>query len=313
MTETHFETATGLLELARQRDLPISELVIEDECRSTEKGRDEVWRIMAHNLAVMRQAVEEGLAGGIRSASGLVGGQARLLEDARLSGKTLSNGLFVRAAAFALAVSEVNAGMGRIVAAPTAGSAGVLPGALLAAGEELGASEDGSIRALFTAAGIGMIISRRVPLAGATGGCQAECGSASAMAAAAVVELAGGTPVQGINAAAMALQNMLGTVCDPVAGLVEIPCVKRNAAAAVNALVSAEMALAGIVNLIPFDEVVTAMDKIGRALPCELRETSAGGLAITPTGLRIRQKLLGVSATEGEAPRSPGMGGSGEF
>ncbi|MGE5576006.1 MAG: L-serine ammonia-lyase, iron-sulfur-dependent, subunit alpha [Syntrophothermus sp.] len=305
MAGIHFETASQLLELAQERHLSISELVIENECQSTEASRDEVWQTMSHNLAVMREAVKEGLSGEIRSASGLVGGQARLLEDARLAGKTLSKGLFARAAALALAVSEVNAGMGRIVAAPTAGSAGVLPGALLAAGEELGASQEELIRALFTAAGIGMVIGRRVPLAGAVAGCQAECGSASAMAAAAVTELAGGTPFQAVNAAAIALQNMLGTVCDPVAGLVEIPCIKRNASGAVNALISAEMALAGIINVIPLDEVVMAMDEIGRALPCELRETSGGGLAVTPTGLRIRRQL--ALDTDVQASRSPGM------
>jgi L-serine dehydratase len=196
-----------------------------------------------------------------------------------------------RAASYALAISEVNANMGLIVACPTAGSCGIVPAALFSAAESLTRDDNALIDALFTAPGIGMVIAENATVAGAVGGCQAECGAAAAMAAGAVVEMAGGTPRQSGEALALALKNMLGLVCDPVAGLVEVPCVKRSAFAAVHALLSAEMALAGIESVIPADEVIDAMYQIGLLMPKSLRETSQGGLAKTLTGIRISQRL----------------------
>ena len=239
---------------------------------------------MGETLGVMREAIETGLAGRARSLSGLVGGDAsRVLASQRGP----LGGVFAQVVASALATGEVNAAMGRIVAAPTGGASGVLPAVLLAVGAEFGASEDQLVDALFAAAGIGAVIATRATLSGAAGGCQAEIGSGSAMAAAAAVELAGGTATEAGHAAALALQGQMGLVCDPVGGLVEIPCVYRNATGASVALSAAEMALAGVEFPIPFDQVVDAMGLVGRSLPPSLRETALGGLAVTPAGREL--------------------------
>jgi L-serine dehydratase len=198
-----------------------------------------------------------------------------------------------KAIAYAIAVGEANAAMGRICAAPTAGSSGVIPGVFFALLEEGILSRADLPRALATAGAIGMVIASRASLSGAEGGCQAECGSAAAMAAGAVTDILGGSPDQTGHAVAICLKNMLGLVCDPVAGLVEVPCVKRNAGAAGQALVAVEMSLSGIESRIPVDEVIDAMDAVGRALPTKLRETAKGGLAVTPTGNKLAQKILG--------------------
>ena len=244
---------------------------------------------MRDTLQVMREAVELGLSGTVRSRSRLTGGDA-----AKLSGSTRGpvGGPFVEALAGALATGEVNAAMGRIVAAPTGGASGVLPAVLLTVGARVKATDEDLVEALFASAGIGGVIAARATLAGAVGGCQAEVGSGAAMAAAAAVELCGGTPDQAGHAAALALQGLAGLVCDPVGGLVEIPCVVRNATGAAVALAATEMALAGVEFPIPLDEVVDAMAQIGRSLPPSLRETALGGLAITPTGKRLAQDAL---------------------
>ena len=184
--------------------------------------------------------------------------------------------------------------MGKIVAAPTAGSCGILPACIISMVESGKCDESKAIMSLFTAGAFGMVIAQKASVAGAEGGCQAECGSASAMAAACLVELAGGTPEQAAHACAMAIKNQLGLVCDPVAGLVEIPCIKRNVSGTVIAFSSAEMALAGIESKIPADECIMAMKQVGASLPCSLRETSQGGLAITPTGLKLKEQVFGV-------------------
>jgi len=239
---------------------------------------------MGETLDVMREAIETGLAGRARSLSGLVGGDAsRVLASQRGP----LGGVFAQVVASALATGEVNAAMGRIVAAPTGGASGVLPAVLLTVGAEFGAGEDQLVDALFAAAGIGAVIATRATLSGAAGGCQAEIGSGSAMAAAAAVELAGGTATEAGHAAALALQGQMGLVCDPVGGLVEIPCVYRNATGASVALSAAEMALAGVEFPIPFDQVVDAMGLVGRSLPPSLRETALGGLAVTPAGREL--------------------------
>ena len=239
----------------------------------------------------MQEAALRGIANEEKSVSGLVGGDAKRLAGYGDHGYT--GAVVMKATAYAVGISEVNAIMGRIVACPTAGSCGILPAAILAAAEKNKNTEDEILAALFTAAGIGMIIDQNASISGAEGGCQAECGSAAGMAAAALVVLKGGTSEQICDGAALAMKNMLGLVCDPVAGLVEVPCVKRNGFAVVQAMVAADMAMAGVRSIIPVDEVIEAMKHIGAALPKSLRETSEGGLAATPTAQAIEQKLYG--------------------
>ena len=250
---------------------------------------------MAEALGVMSDAVETGLGGSARSRSGFVGGDARRVADSQAGP---IGGTFADAIAAGLAVGEVNAAMGRIVAAPTGGSSGVLPAVVLTVGAQRAASESELVDALFAAAGVGGVIASRATLSGAAGGCQAEIGSGSAMAAAAAVQLSGGTPAQSGHAASLALQGQLGLVCDPIGGLVEVPCVYRNATGAAVALASAEMALAGVEFPVPFDEVVDAMGLVGRSLPPSLRETALGGLAVTPTGRRMMANLHGGGCAE---------------
>ena len=246
---------------------------------------------MTESLGVMRTAVEKGLDGNVKSRSGFVGGDARRVVE---SDAGPIGGTFADAIAGALAVGEVNASMGRIVAAPTGGASGVLPAVVLTVGAQRAASEDALVDALFAAAGIGGVIAARATLSGAAGGCQAEIGSGSAMAAAAAVQLAGGTPAQAGHAASLALQGQMGLVCDPIGGLVEVPCVYRNATGAAVALSSAEMALAGVEFPVPFDEVVDAMGLVGKSLPPSLRETALGGLAVTPTGREMASRVTGT-------------------
>ena len=231
---------------------------------------------MAQRLAVMRESAKAGLSPNLRSVSGMVGGQASLMNEETQLGRF---GLLGKAGAYALSIAEYNACMGKIVAAPTAGSCGILPGALLAVQEQDGFTDDELIMALFNAAGVGRIIALQATISGAEGGCQAECGAAAAMAASALVELYGGTPEMSAHACAFALMNMLGLVCDPVQGLVEVPCVYRNVGGVSQALCAAQMALSGIQSPIPADEVILAMKKVGEALPASLRETGEGGCA----------------------------------
>src|SRR6056297_1361711 len=246
---------------------------------------------MKNKLDIMRDAAEKGLSSEMKSVGGLIGGEARRLNKWNEKGKSVSGTSINKAVARALSVMEVNASMGRIVAAPTAGSCGIIPGVVLTAGERLGLTEDELIEGLFAASAIGLIVVQNATVSGAEGGCQAETGTAAAMASAAAVQMAGGTPVMSLHAAAMALKNVLGLICDPIAGLVESPCQKRNALGVANAMVSADMALAGIESVIPFDEVVEAMYKVGKALPIAFRETAMGGLATTPTGIAISKKI----------------------
>lgn len=244
--------------------------------------------LMRKRLHVMRESAQAGLSPMLRSVSGMVGGQAALLSEAPFAARF---GLAGRAGVYALSIAEYNACMGKIVAAPTAGSCGVLPAVLLPLARAGQADEDAVCDALYVAAGFGQVIAARATLAGAEGGCQAEVGAASAMAAAALCNLKGGTPEQCAAAAAMALGNLLGLVCDPVAGLVEVPCIKRNVVGAVNAVSCANMALAGVDYAIPCDEVIDAMGRVGSLLSPDLRETGQGGLAATPTGVKIARQL----------------------
>ena len=289
-----YQSVKDLVQTAETQRKPLSELVIAAECHESGLNREEVWQRMRANLLTMRAAIKQGENElGVRSKTGLTGGEAIKLKKYRAKGKTLSGDVMMAAVENAIATNEVNAAMGVICATPTAGSSGTLPGALFMLEQRLRLNEDQMIRFLFTAGGLGLIIANHAGIAGATGGCQEEVGSASAMAAAAAVEAAGGTPEQSSQALAIALSNLLGLVCDPIAGLVEIPCVKRNAIGAGNALIAADMALAGCTSMIPADECISALDKVGRSMPVELRETGLGGLAGTPTGQAIKTKIFG--------------------
>ena len=289
-----YQSVKDLVRTAEIQQKALSELVIEAECHESGSNRKEVWQRMRSNLLTMRAAIKQGENGlGVRSKTGLTGGEAIKLKKYRAKGKTLSGDVMMAAVENAIATNEVNAAMGIICATPTAGSSGTLPGALFMLEQRLGLSEDQMIRFLFTAGGLGLIIANHAGIAGATGGCQEEVGSASAMAAAAAVEAAGGSPEQSSQALAIALSNLLGLVCDPIAGLVEIPCVKRNAIGAGNALIAADMALAGCTSMIPADECISALDKVGRSMSVDLRETGLGGLAGTPTGQAIKTKIFG--------------------
>ena len=282
-----------LLQLTEEKKLRICDVVIENESSLIEKTQDEIREMMRKNLHVMLDSANYGLENETKSVSGLIGGDAKKVEEYRKRGKTICGDIINKAMARALSTSEVNSAMGRIVASPTAGSAGIVPAAIITAAEVVGADEEAMIDALFTASGVGQIIARNATVAGAEGGCQAECGSAAAMAAAAIVEMAGGTPEMALNAASIAIKSVLGLVCDPIAGLVEAPCAKRNSSGVINAMTAADLGLAGVKSIIPFDEVVDSMYRIGKAMPESLRETALGGLAATPTGMELAKKILG--------------------
>lgn len=280
---------------AENRSCHIWEIVLEREEKAQQTDRKELWQRMKSYWDVMSRSVINGIESGHKSLSGLVGEEGFLMQRYAETGKSLSGSSAVLASARAMGVAVVNASMGRIVAAPTAGSCGILPAVLFTVAENIGADEDKIVGAVFTAAGLGRIIDEVASTSGAQGGCQAECGAASCMAAVAAVEMAGGTPSQAAHAGAISLKNILGLVCDPVAGLVEIPCVKRNAMGAAHALLAADMALAGIKSTIPIDEVIGAMREVGDLLPSSLKETAQGGLANTPTARDIEKKIFGQS------------------
>lgn len=279
-----FTNGAQLLALCAAQKAAISEVFLRREAAVQQAGghADGTNAYLAYALRVMKDAAFLPLDAPAASMGGLLGGEAQRMAKVRDSVVDVLGEPIASAAAYAMAVLETNASMGRIVAAPTAGSAGVIPGVLLALQKAKGYSDEQLKRALACAAAVGYLITRNATVSGAEGGCQAEIGSAAAMAAAACVELEGGTPEQCLNAAGNALTNMMGLVCDPVAGLVEVPCQKRNASGAATALVSAQTSLAGIGNLVGFDQTVEAMYKVGRSLPFELRESALGGLAATP-------------------------------
>ncbi|SDK22882.1 L-serine ammonia-lyase, iron-sulfur-dependent, subunit alpha [Lacicoccus qingdaonensis] len=287
-----FNSIAQLIDMANSENKSISEIMMEQEMRVSKRSYLEVYQDMERNLDVMQNAVDEG-SGGVASKTGLTGHDAVKMKEYIESGKGLSGDMNLLAIAYAVSTNEVNAAMGKICATPTAGSAGVVPGVLFALNEQRDLTKEDMVRFLFVSGAFGFVVANNASISGAAGGCQAEVGSASAMAAASLVEAAGGTPEQSGHAFAIALKNMLGLVCDPVAGLVEVPCVKRNAAGASNALTAADMALAGIESRIPADEVVEAMYKIGLTMPSALRETGRGGLAATPTGNRLMQEIFG--------------------
>lgn len=286
-----FRTLKDIVRLCEERSLTIAELMIEEQVKETGVSEQEVIQQMTDYYQVMKEAVERGITEDTVSRSGLTGGDARRVHDYMLSGDTSSGSDATRAMAYALAVSEVNASMGRIIATPTAGSCGIIPGVFVSSQERFGWDDTHMVQGLFAAGAIGYVIANNSSISGAEGGCQAEVGSAIGMAAGAVVEMRGGTPEQAMHAVGLALKNTLGLICDPVAGLVEIPCIVRNGLGAVNALAAADMGLAGVRSAIPSDEVVDVMLQVGRSMPSEHRETARGGLAQTPTGRKITEEL----------------------
>ncbi len=278
-----FKNAKELLELCQKQNLPISEIMLQREMTEGEMPEEEARSRMARALSIMKESAHTPIQTPVRSMGGLIGGEAGKLASHQAVGRGICGDVLEKAITYAVAVLETNASMGLIVAAPTAGSAGVVPGLFLALQECHSFSDEDLIKALFNAGAIGYLAMRNATVAGAVGGCQAEVGIASAMAASAAVELFGGSPKQCLDAATIVLMNMLGLVCDPVGGLVEYPCQNRNAAGVANALIAAEMALAGLTQLIPFDEMLETMYTVGKRLPAELRETAMGGCATAPS------------------------------
>ena len=283
-------SAAELLQWCEDTGWTVPEVVIQYESARSGESAADVIQSMGQRLAVMRTSVTQGLADPGTYAH-LAKGYGRKVAEAANDGRLIGGPQIQRITMYSLAVAQHNASLGRIVACPTAGSCGVLPGALLAVAEDMAVTDEQLVNALFTAAGIGTVSAAQGPISGAEGGCQAECGVASSMAAGALIYLMGGTGKEIFDAASLALQNLLGLVCDPIASLVEVPCITRNACAAANAVMCADMTAAGIPAIIPFDETVHAMKQVGRAMPESLRETSKGGLAVTPTGRRIHRQM----------------------
>ncbi len=293
-----YEALADALRDAQQHGCSLGELALQVEAAAGLRTREQVEHGLQRALDVMRHAIERGLPGDLRSVSGLVGGDAAKLAHPR---GPLAGTLFTDVLANALAVQEVNAAMGVIVAAPTAGGAGVLPGVLLGIAGRHDVSDTLLVRALAAAGLVGAVVAVRASLSGAEGGCQAETGAAAAMAAAAGVEALGGTPEEALHAVALAMQGTLGLVCDPLGGLVEVPCVYRNATGGAIALAGIEMALAGVRFPIPVDEVIDTMGEIGRSMDVRYRETAGGGLAATPTGRRLaKERLVQLKRTRSE-------------
>ena len=285
-----YESIQELVDAAVGSSEKISSVVLRDQAAAMDKSELELLEKMEIDFEIMKQSVISGGSKDLKSMSGLTGGEGFLMKEYADKGKSLCGPFLAGAMSRALSVSGCNAAMGRIVAAPTAGSCGIIPGCLISMCEDRGVPEKNAIMSLFTAGAFGMVIASRASIAGAEGGCQAECGSASAMAAAALVELMGGTPEQSADACALVIASQLGLVCDPVGGLVEIPCIKRNATGVMLAFSCADMVLAGIKSKIPADECLDAMREVGDALPSSLKETAKGGLAATPTALKLLKK-----------------------
>ena len=281
-----------LLDETAKNGQPIWQVVLREEQTDSGDSLDTILERALHTYEVMKNAAMSGIATGMKSVSGLTGGDAATYYNYLRNHKSLLGSMESKAVAYALGTSGYNAAMGVVVACPTAGAAGIVPGVLIAAQEEYGFSDREAVYGLLTASAIGGVVATRATISGAAGGCQAECGTAAAMAAAALVEVMGGSARQCVDAAALALKNCLGLACDPVAGLVEVPCVKRNGVYAVMAISAADMALAGIRSFIPLDEVIDAMYQIGCSMPSCIRETAEGGLAATPTGVAAKRRLF---------------------
>lgn len=286
-----FQTLQQLIDICESEQIGISTLMLQEQTQESGRALDEEFATMMEYYGIMKEAVQRGLTEDTTSRSGLTGRDAQRVK-AYVDEKESNLGDHAgRAMAYALAVSEVNASMGRIIATPTAGSSGIIPGVFISTQERFGYSDEHMVNGLFAAGAIGYVIANNSFVSGAEGGCQAEVGSAIGMAAGALVELRGGTVTQAVHAVGLALKNTLGLICDPVGGLVEIPCIVRNGFGAVTALAAADMALAGMRSIIPSDEVIQVMLEVGTAMPSKHRETAQGGLAKTPTGQRIMDDL----------------------
>lgn len=283
-----YDTIEDIVRLADRESISFSEVVLRSEIESTGSTKEEVLAEIRRRIQIFKESVRDGIDDTRKSKSGMSGGQAKQLDERQ---PLFLSDLAYRALRYAISVNEANAKMFRIVACPTAGACGILPGVMQAVGEVYECNEEAYVTGFLAAAGVGNVVTNQACVAGAVGGCQAEVGTAAAMASACAVAMMGGTTEEVVTAMTLCMKNVLGLVCDPVAGLVEVPCVKRNGIYAVHALASAEMAMAGLRSRIPADEVIGAMDSIGRALPEALRETSEGGLAKTKTGVDITNRL----------------------
>jgi L-serine dehydratase len=286
------QSMKDLIETCEREQKTIGEIMLMMEIEKSRKDKETIISMMAERLIKMKEAVDGGTKDASAAPSGISGGDAVKMNDYVNQGKALSGSYISDAMTFSLATSESNARMGVIVATPTAGAAGILPGVLFSLHKNDGTSYKDLVMGLFTASALGYVIANRSFISGAAGGCQAEVGSATAMAAGTIVELKGGTPKQAVNATALALKSLLGLVCDPVAGLVEVPCIKRNVIGTSIAFSSADLSLAGVESRIPCDEVIEAMYKIGKEMPRTLRETALGGLAMTETGKKVKEQLF---------------------
>lgn len=306
-----FRTMQQLVELCERENKSIGRLMLEEQAKESGKDEQEQFRKMAEYYAVMKEAVHKGLTEDTTSRSGLTGRDAQRVKQYMEHNEASVGDVAAEAMANALAVSEVNASMGRIIATPTAGSCGIIPGVFVSSQKRFGWDDDTMTYALFAAGAIGFVIANNSFVSGAEGGCQAEVGSAIGMAAGAMTELRGGTPAQAAHAVGLALKNTLGLICDPVGGLVEVPCIVRNGFGAVNALAAADMALAGVRSVIPSDEVIQVMLEVGTSMPEKHRETAKGGLAQTPTGQKIMDQLYRKGAPKQKSGDSARKGAEG--
>ena len=287
-------TAKEVIEACDKDNIHIYDLVLQGETKALKMTEEEMKNKIREILEVMKGSSQETLEKSFETEYKMIDGFAKMMNDYQKDKDPLTSKFLVRAMAMAFSTSETNANMGTIAAAPTAGSSGIMPAALMAAKEKYGLDDEVLINGLLTSIGIGQIIGKYATFAGAEGGCQAECGSASAMAAAALVEMLGGSPEEALQAASITLINVMGLACDPIAGLVEYPCTFRNASGVMNSFISTDMALAGIKSIVPFDEVCQAMGEVGHLLHESIRETGLGGLAGTKTGQEIRAKFLNI-------------------
>jgi len=289
-----YRKGSDLLKISEKENWPLWKIALESEIYENETTEEDVFHKMNEVIKVMENSSEASLESDNKTLGKIIGGEAKKLNKRISRGETLCGDTINEAMKKAFSTSEYNASMGRICAAPTAGSSGIIPAALLTVKEKYDLDDIEVARGLLTASAVGKVISTNATVSGAEGGCQAECGAAASMAAAAVVEMLGGTPQMSLNAAAIALKNIMGLICDPIAGLVESPCSKRNASGVVNALISAEMTLAGIKSVIHFDEVVDSMKKVGDDMHSDYRETARGGIAGTPTGKKIKENIKNI-------------------
>ena len=293
-----YQNIRELIETANNQNVPLYRVIIENEMKLSEKSEHEIWQNVKDRYDVMRNSASKALEVSLPTAGSLIEGYASTQHRYALTGNTLCGGLINRTMAMALSCSEVNASMGKICAMPTAGSCGIVPSVILSLEELFSCGEQKALEALVTASGIGAVIMKNATVSGAEGGCQAECGTAAAMAAGAAVYLAGGRNEMVDDAISFTLMNVMGLICDPVAGQVQVPCAQRNASQAVNALLSADLALGGMRSPIPADDTVAAMYDVGKMLPPQLKETAMGGIAATPSARDIYQTIFGRTACD---------------